>query len=103
MQTDQLQEFAGCRHGDLVGTLWGYLGHRTACAGMLLPPLLEGLLPFLGFVTLGFLHRDPSPERLHRPCDAYGEHVATLSRTRRVCMARSQEQHRHCVMYGGYA
>jgi hypothetical protein len=66
----------------------------------LLPPLLEGLLPFLGFVPLGFLHRDSSPERLHRPGDTSGKHVATLSRTRRVYVAWSQEQHGHIVMPG---
>src|SRR5215813_6487001 len=102
MQTNELHEFAGCRHGDLVGTLRGYLGHRTACAGLLLPPL-EGLLPFLGFVPLGFLHHATSPTRLHRPGDTSGEHVVTLSRTRRVYLAWSQEQHGHSVMPGGYA
>src|ERR1044072_5151207 len=87
MQTNELHEFAGRGHGDVVGALWGYLGQGTACGGVLLPPLLEGLLPFLGFVTLGFLHRDSSPERLHRPSDTSDEHVATLSRTRRVYLA----------------
>jgi len=67
---------------------------------VLLPPPLEGLLPFLGFVPLGFLHRDTSPERLHCPCDASGEHVATLCRTQRVYVAWSQEQHGHSVMPG---
>src|SRR5207247_10432866 len=100
MQTNELQDFSCRGHGDLVDTLGGYLGHRTACAEVVLPPPLEGLLPFLGFVTLGFLHRDTSPERLHRPCDTSGEHVATLSRTRRVCLAWSQEQHRHIVLTG---
>src|SRR5215831_17978564 len=103
MQAYQLQEFAGRGHGNLVGALWGYLGQRTWSTEVLLPPTLKGLLPFLGFVTLGFLHRDPSPARLYRPCDASGEHIATLSRTRRVCLARSQEQHGHSVMYRGYA
>jgi hypothetical protein len=100
MQANELHEFAGRGPGDLVGTLWGYLAHRTACGGVLLPPLLEGLLPFLGFVTLGFLHRVSSPERLHRPGDTSGEHVATLSRTRRVYVAWSQEQHGHSIMHG---
>jgi len=58
------------------------------------------LLPFLGFVPLGFLHRASSPARLHRPGDASGEHVATLSRTQRVYLAWSQEQHGHIVMHG---
>ena len=100
MQANELQDFAGRGHGDLVGTLGGYLSHRTACAAVLLPPPLEGLLPFLGFITLGFLHRDTSPERLQRPCDASGEHAATLSRTQRVYVAWSQEQHEHSVMPG---
>src|SRR5712691_7868059 len=99
MPANQLQDFAGRGHGDLVGTLGGYLRQWTACT-RLLPPSLEGLLPFLGFVPLGFLHRDTSPERLHRPCDASGEHVATRSRTRRVCVAWSQEQHGQIVMPG---
>src|SRR2546428_14145019 len=76
MQTNQLHDFAGRGHGDLGSTLWGYLRHRTLGAEVLLPPTLEGLLPFLGFVALGFLHRDPSPARRHRPCDASGVHVA---------------------------
>jgi hypothetical protein len=66
----------------------------------LLPPSLEGLLPFLGFVPLGFLHRAASPARLHRPGDASGEHGATLSWTRRVPLAWSQEQHGYSVMHG---
>src|SRR5215467_6154157 len=83
MQANEMQDFAGHSDSDVVGTLGGSLGHRTTCGGVLLPPL-EGLLPFLGFVPLGFLHRDSSPARLHRPGDTSGEHVATLSRTRRV-------------------
>jgi hypothetical protein len=103
MQANELQEFAGRGHGDLISTLRGYLGHRTAYARVLLLPPLEGLLPFLGFVPLGFLHRATSPARFHRPGDASGEHVATLSWTRRVCVAWSQEQHGHIVMQGRYA
>src|ERR1700704_2829584 len=100
MQANELEDFAGRGQGDLVSVLRGYLGHRTACAEVVLPPPLEGLLPFLGFIPLGFLHRDSSPERLHRHGDTSGEHVVTLSRTRRVSLAWSQEQHGHIVMYG---
>src|SRR6266851_3574020 len=65
MQANELQDFACHGHGDLVGTLWGYLGQWTACA-RLLPPPLEDLLPFLGFGALGFLHRDTTPARRSR-------------------------------------
>jgi hypothetical protein len=78
MQANELQDFAGHSYSDVVSTLGGYLGQRTACAEVLLPPPLKGLLSFLGFVTLGFLHRDPSPARLHRPGDTSGEHVWTF-------------------------
>ena len=49
MQTNELQDFAGRGHGDLVSVLWGYLGQWTACSGRSLPPTLEGFPPFLAF------------------------------------------------------
>src|SRR6266702_421421 len=64
MQTNELQDFAGCRHGDLVGTLGGYLGHKTACGGRALPPTLEGFPPVPHFFAAFGCHGAPSSPRL---------------------------------------
>src|SRR4029450_2431044 len=49
MQTNELHEFTGRGHGDLVSVLRGYLGQWAAGGGSSLPPTLEGFPPFLHF------------------------------------------------------
>src|SRR5438128_6532186 len=60
MQANELHDFAGRGHGDLVGALWGYLGQWTACGGSSLPPTLEGFPPVPHFFAAFGCHRAPS-------------------------------------------
>src|SRR5215831_1541603 len=60
MQTNELHEFTGRGHGDLVGTLWGYLGQGTACSDSALPPTLKNFPPVPDFFAAFGCHRTPS-------------------------------------------
>src|SRR5262249_19156820 len=64
METNELHDFAGRGHGDLIGILWWYLGQWTAGGGSTLPPTLEGFPPFLHFSAAFGCHRAPSSPRL---------------------------------------